>query len=73
MKKNVGPVDARLRVAIGVGCIIVATIAAGGYTTIPVVSPLGLGIFGAVLAVEGITSRCFLYRLLGIDRCPVDT
>jgi len=40
--------------------------------TLPLVSPLGLGLFGAVVAVEAAMGRCLLYRLLGIDRCPVD-
>ena len=72
MNRNVGPVDARLRIAIGVGCVLLALLAAGGDATIPIVSPLGLGIFGAVLVVEGALRRCLLYRLLGVDRCPVD-
>jgi len=72
MNRNVGPVDARLRIAIGVGCVLLALLAAGGDMTIPVVSPPGLGIFGAVLVVEGAMRRCLLYRLLRIDRCPVD-
>ena len=72
MDKNVGPVDARLRIAVGLICSLLAVVAAGGYATIPVVSPLGLGVFGVVLVVEGAMRRCLLYRLLGVDRCPVD-
>ena len=72
MKRNVGPVDARLRIAVGIVCSLVAIVAAGGYATLPVVSPLGLGVFGVVLVVEGVMRRCLLYRLFGIDRCPAD-
>jgi len=72
MKRNVGPVDARLRIAVGIVCTLIAAVAAGGYATLPVISPLGLGVFGVVLVVEGAVRRCLLYRLLGIDRCPVD-
>jgi hypothetical protein len=32
-----------------------------------------LGIFEVVIVVEGALRRCLLYRLLGIDRCPVDS
>ena len=72
MKRNVGPVDARLRIVVGLACGLLAIVAAGGVVTLPVITPLGLGLFGAVLVVEGAMRRCLLYRLLGIDRCPVD-
>lgn len=43
------------------------------YLTIPLISDLGLGIIAALLVVEGALRRCLLYRMLGIDRCPVDS
>jgi len=73
MNRNVGPLDARVRIAVGIGCLLATLLAVGGYATVPVVSELGLALFGAVLVVEGALRRCLLYRLLGIDRCPVDT
>ena len=72
MNRNVGPLDARVRIAVGIGCLLAALLAVGGYATVPVVSELGIGLFGAVLIIEGALRRCLLYRLLGIDRCPVD-
>ena len=72
MNRNVGPLDARVRIAVGSGCLLAALLAVGGDATVPVISPLGLGVIGAVLVVEGTLRRCLLYRLLGIDRCPVD-
>ena len=73
MNRNVGPFDARFRVAAG---ILLAALAVGstlGYFSIPVLSDLGAAIIAAVLIVEGATRRCLLYRALGIDRCPVDS
>ena len=73
MNRNVGPFDARVRVAAGV--LLAALVAASvlDYTTIPVLTDLGAAIIAAVLVVEGSTRRCLLYRALGIDRCPVDS
>jgi len=73
MDRNVGPFDARFRVAVGVLFAVLAVGSTFGYTTIPVISDLGAAIIAAVLIVEGATRRCLLYRALGIDRCPVDS
>ncbi|MES3516247.1 MAG: DUF2892 domain-containing protein [Natronomonas sp.] len=72
MKRNVGPIDARLRVVFGSVVGVLAVCAALGWLTLPFVSPLGAGIIAAVLIVEGVLSRCLLYSLLGIDRCPAE-
>lgn len=72
MDRNVGPFDARLRVGVGLLLGVVTALSAGGYLTLPFLSDLGVGLIAAVLVVEGATRRCLLYRLLGVDRCPVD-
>lgn len=72
MKRNVGPLDSKARIVVGIGCGLLALLSLGGYTTVPVFSERGLGIIAAVLIIEGATSRCLLYRLLGINRCPVE-
>ncbi|GEM_PF-245022 len=72
MKRNVGTLDARLRVAVGVGLAVLAAVVAAGMVSVPLISALGLAIAAVVLVVEGLTRRCLLYRALGIDRCPVD-
>lgn len=72
VKRNVGRLDAFARVIGGVAIAVLAFFAATGGVSVPVVSALGLGVAGAVLIVEGATRRCLLYRVLGIDRCPVD-
>ncbi len=72
MKRNVGSVDAAARVVVGLVLAALAALAASGAVSLPVVSALGLGTIAIVLIVEGATRRCLLYRLLGIDRCPID-
>jgi len=72
MNRNVGRIDALVRVFGGVILAIFAVLAAFGVVSVPVVSALGLGIIAVVLIVEGATRRCLLYYVLGIDRCPVD-
>ncbi|MFA9427208.1 DUF2892 domain-containing protein [Natronorubrum sp. A-ect3] len=72
MKRNVGHIDAIVRVVGGVALAAFAVLAAFGVVTVPVVSALGLGIIAIVLIVEGVMRRCLLYRVLGVDRCPVD-
>ena len=72
MKRNVGRIDALVRIAAGVAIAALAVLVATGSLTVPVVSAIGLDVAGAVLIVEGATRRCLLYRVLGIDRCPAD-
>ncbi len=72
VKRNIGRIDALVRIAAGVAIAVLAVLAATGRLTVPVVSAVGLGVAGAVLIVEGATRRCLLYRVLGIDRCPAD-
>lgn len=60
------------RVVGGVAVAILALLVATTDVSVPVVSAIGLAVAGLVLVVEGATRRCLLYRVLGIDRCPVD-
>ncbi|ERG95805.1 DUF2892 domain-containing protein [Haloquadratum walsbyi] len=72
MKRNVGRVDALIRIAGGTMIAVLAILVAIGSISVPVFSAVGLGVAGVVLFIEGATRRCLLYRVLGIDRCPVD-
>lgn len=72
MHRNVGPIDAASRVLAGVALVVLAGLAAAGTITVPVLSALALFLVAFVLLIEGLTRRCLLYRILGIDRCPVD-
>lgn len=70
--KNVGPTDAKVRVTVGVLLVALAPLQALGHVPIPLFSSIGAAFAGIVLVVEGVLSRCVLYSILGIDRCPVD-
>ena len=72
MNRNVGRVDAGARVVSGLTILVLAYYTAAGVVSVPVGSAVGLGIVGGVLVLEGVTRRCLLYRILGIDRCPVE-
>jgi hypothetical protein len=60
------------RVVGGVAVALLAVLVATTDVSVPVVSAVGLAVTGVVLVVEGATRRCLLYRVLGIDRCPMD-
>ncbi|ERH03423.1 MAG: protein of unknown function (DUF2892) [Halorubrum sp. J07HR59] len=72
MDRNVGPLDAKVRVGVGAVLCLFALLQALGVATVPVLSGVGAAFAGAVLIVEGSVRRCALYSLLGINRCPVD-
>ncbi len=72
MKRNVGRIDAIVRVIAGIVLAGIGLLAGVSVVSVPIVSALGVGILAVVLIVEGATRRCLLYRMLGIDRCPVE-
>jgi len=72
VQRNVGPIDAAGRVLAGVVLVVLAGLVAAGTITVPVLSALALCLAALVVLIEGLTRRCLLYRILGIDRCPVD-
>ncbi len=65
MYANVGTVDARLRVALGVIMILVAAV----FNQNPVIS-LAAGLIALILFGTALIRFCPLYRLLHIDTCP---
>lgn len=71
--KNVGPLDAKLRIIFGVLLVLLAPLQGMGYITIPIFSTVGAAIAGIIIVIEGLVNRCILYTVLGINRCPVDT
>ena len=63
MKTNVGSIDRVLRVVIGLALVVMAatgTIAAWGY-------------IGVIPLVTGLVGTCPLYRLLGLNTCPLSS
>lgn len=71
-EKNVGRVDARIRILIGSLLMTLAPLQAAGFLPIPFFTSAGAFTAGAILMIEGALNRCILYSLLGIDRCPTD-
>lgn len=70
--KNVGPFDSRTRILTGSILVFVVPLQELGYFQIPLFSAIGAMFAGGILVVEGLTCRCVLYSLLGIDRYPVE-
>ncbi|WP_251331028.1 YgaP family membrane protein [Haloplanus pelagicus] len=69
MERNVGGVD---RLARLVGGPIVALLGIGALVgVLPASQVVGVGLFvvGIVLLATGVTRRCLVHRLLGIDTC----
>lgn len=71
--KNVGPMDAKLRIIFGVLLLSLAPLQGLGYITIPIFSTMGAAVAGIIIVIEGLVNRCILYTILGINRCPVDS
>lgn len=71
-EKNVGSVDARIRIFVGSLLVLLALLQATGHVPIPFFTSIGAVIAGSILIVEGLVNRCILYTILGIDRCPAD-
>lgn len=71
-EKNMGSVDARIRIFVGSLLVLLAPLQATGYIPIPFFTSVGAVLAGLVLIVEGLLNRCVLYTILGIDRCPAN-
>jgi hypothetical protein len=70
--KNVGKVDARIRVIFGLILVLLAPLQLMEIIQIPFFTSVGAVVAGSILMVEGLVNRCILYSLLGINRCPAD-
>lgn len=71
-EKNVGSVDARIRIFVGSLLVLLAPLQATGYIPIPLFTSVGAVLAGCILIIEGLLNRCVLYSILGINRCPTD-
>ena len=67
LEKNVGKKDAMVRYAIAVVALIAAFTLGSG-------SPFfgGLLIVAVAMAVTGAVGRCGLYKLIGVNTCPLE-
>jgi hypothetical protein len=66
--KNVGRKDATLRYVAAAGLIIISILINANLAL-----ALGLYIAALVLIVTGMVGFCGLYKLFGIDTCPLDS
>ncbi len=67
MEKNVGRLDANVRYALAVLTLVLAFVLGVG-------SPffVGLLVVSAVMAVTAYVGRCGIYKLIGVNTCPLD-
>ncbi|MGQ4556091.1 YgaP-like transmembrane domain [Halobellus sp. GM3] len=71
MEQNVGRNDSVVRIALGaIAGLVSLGILANAVSAPPVLSPV-LGVVALVLLATGVTGRCGLYSLLGVDTCEV--
>lgn len=68
MRVNEGTTDRVIRVVLGLVLGYLAYTHVGGVAGVWI-----FGIVGAVSFITGLTGRCALYRLVGIQTCPVPT
>jgi uncharacterized membrane protein HdeD (DUF308 family) len=70
MERNVGGLDRTVRLVVGPLALLAGL---GVFADLLPANPLvggALLVVGVVLTVTGVTQRCLLNRLLGIDTCP---
>ncbi|MBU3030451.1 YgaP family membrane protein [Paracoccus marinaquae] len=65
MPRNVGRIDRALRIVIGLALI-------AGYLLFPEISYRWLLLIGFVPLLTGLLGTCPLYRILGINSCPLN-
>ncbi len=63
--KNVGGIDRILRIVVGIALI-------AGFFLNPEGSYRWLYLIGIVPLVTGLTSSCLIYKILGVNTCPID-
>ncbi len=66
--KNVGKLDARIRYVIAAVLVVVGLLLGDPLATPSIV----LYVSGAVLAVTGAVGMCGLYKLIGVNTCPLE-
>lgn len=64
MKKNVGKKDAMIRYVIA-GVALVGAVLLPDYRTLLIIT-------AAAMAITGYVGMCGLYKLFGINTCPID-
>jgi len=72
MTKNVGAMDAQVRIAVGAvaGTVSLGTLA--GAVPLPALAAPVLGVIAIAMLATAATGTCGLYSLLGVNTCPAD-
>jgi hypothetical protein len=67
MKSNVGGTDRTVRVVVGPVLAVLGSLVLAGVIAINPIVGGSLLLIGVVLLVTGLTRRCFINRVLGVD------
>jgi hypothetical protein len=67
MENNIGVLDRRVRVVVGVALAAGGLATLGGPFSLPSAAGAAATLLGVVLLATGLVRVCLLYRLLGID------
>jgi hypothetical protein len=67
MEKNVGTLDSKIRVGLGALAGTASLLILAGVLTVSSTWALWLGVGSLGLLVNGLTSRCGIYRALGVS------
>jgi len=69
MEQNVGRSDSIVRIALGAVAGLLSLGILGGMAPGPMVLSPILGVVAIVLLATGVTGRCGVYSLIGVDTC----
>lgn len=68
MSKNVGKTDAIVRIVLSLILVVVGIVLWSNTQTVSV----GLFVFSFMLLATSLVGRCGLYKVFGINTCPID-
>ncbi|MFD1600069.1 YgaP family membrane protein [Halobellus rarus] len=69
MEQNVGQTDSVVRIALGAIAGVISLGILGDAVSAPTILSPVLGIVSVMLLVTGLTGRCGLYSVIGVDTC----
>jgi hypothetical protein len=72
MERNVGSTDKLVRVLFGAVAGVVSLAVLAGAVSLPAILAPVLGLASVILLATGLTGFCGLYKVLGLNTCPVD-
>ena len=69
MERNVGRADSVVRIALGAIAGVISLGILGNAVSAPTILSPVLGIVSVIMLVTGVTGRCGLYSMIGVDTC----